>query len=130
MGRAVAIMLMHKNATVTICHTKTSSKQLKDAIASADVVVVAAGVAEIVDTKNLSPNAWVVDVGTNVSVDGRLIGDVTSSDITNVAALSPVPGGVGPITVSLLLVNLLLCATKRRLEQGVLLPNLLDLRKK
>lgn len=129
-GRAIAIMLMHKNATVTICHTKTSLKQMKDALASADVVVVAAGVAEIVNLKDLSTNAWVIDVGTNFTAEGKLVGDVASNNEKAVAALSPVPGGVGPITVSLLLVNLLLCATRRRLEQSIQLPSLFELHKK
>jgi methylenetetrahydrofolate dehydrogenase (NADP+)/methenyltetrahydrofolate cyclohydrolase len=70
----------------------------------------------------------VVDVGTNVAEDGKLVGDVAPGADGHVEALSPVPGGVGPITVSLLLVNLLLCASRRRLGKSILLPDLRKLR--
>lgn len=127
-GRAAALMLMHRHGTVTICHTRTSPEQLKEILAGSDVVVAAAGVAGIVDPKVLPPHAWVVDVGTNVTEEGKLVGDLAPGAEGHVEALSPVPGGVGPITVSLLLANLLLCATKRRLGKSMLLPDLKKLR--
>lgn len=128
-GKAVALMLMHRHGTVTVCHTRTSTDQLKKILAGSDVVVAAAGVAGIVDPKVLPSHAWVVDVGTNVTEEGNLVGDVAKEAEGHVEALSPVPGGVGPITVSLLLANLLLCATRRRLGKALLLPDLKNLRK-
>lgn len=127
-GRAVALMLMHRQGTVTVCHTRTSPEQMKEIISGSDVVVAAAGVAGMIDPRILPVHAWVVDVGTNVTEDGKLVGDVAKGAEGHVDALSPVPGGVGPITVSLLLANLLLCATKRRLGKSLLLPDLKKLR--
>lgn len=127
-GRAAALMLMHRHGTVTVCHTRTSPEQLKDVLSGSDVVIAAAGVAGIIDPKVLPPHAWVVDIGTNVTDDGKLVGDVAKGAEGHVEALSPVPGGVGPITVSLLLANLLLCASKRRLGKSILLPDLRKLR--
>ncbi len=123
-GKAAALMLMHRHGTVTVCHTRTSSEQLKDVLAGSDLVIAAAGVAGIVDPEILPSHAWVVDVGTNVTEEGKLVGDVAKGAEGHVEALSPVPGGVGPITVSLLLANLLLCATRRRLGKSLLLPEL------
>lgn len=127
-GRAAALMLMHRHATVTICHTRTSPEHLRDTLKQADVAIVAAGSAGIFKLHEFSSHAWVIDVGTNVTKDGRLVGDVAPGADGEVEALSPVPGGVGPITVSLLLANLLLCATRRRLGKSLVLPNLLELR--
>lgn len=127
-GRAAALMLMHRQGTVTVCHTRTSDRQLRDIISESDVIVAAAGVPGIVEADCLPEKAWVVDVGTNVSSDGKLTGDISPDADGAVAALSPVPGGVGPLTVSLLMANLLLCATRRRLDQGWALPNLSALR--
>ena len=127
-GRAAALMLMHRQGTVTVCHTRTSPEQMREIISGSDVVVAAAGVAGIIDPQILPSHAWVVDVGTNVTEDGKLVGDVAKGAEGRVAALSPVPGGVGPVTVSLLLANLLLCATKRRLGKSLLLPDLKKLR--
>ena len=127
-GRAAALMLMHRHGTVTVCHTRTSPEQLKDVLSGSDVVIAAAGVAGIIDPRSLPAHAWVVDVGTNVAEDGKLVGDVAPGAEGHVEALSPVPGGVGPMTVSLLLANLLLCATRRRLGKSILLPELRKLR--
>ena len=127
-GRAVALMLMHRHGTVTVCHTRTSPEQLKDVLSGSDVVIAAAGAPGMVDPKVLPSHSWVVDVGTNVTEDGKLAGDVAPGADGHVEALSPVPGGVGPITVSLLLANLLLCASRRRLGKSILLPDLRKLR--
>lgn len=127
-GRAAAMLLMHKQGTVTICHTRTSEEQLRETLSGSDVVVVAAGVPGIIKPNELPRHAWVVDVGTNVTPDGKLVGDVDPAADGWVEALSPVPGGVGPLTVSLLLANLILCATRRRLGQSWTLPDLGKLR--
>lgn len=127
-GRAIALMLMHKHGTVTICHTRTSEQQLRETLAISEVIVVAAGMAGLIKADSLPKKAWVIDVGTNVNSEGKLVGDVLPEADGVVSALSPVPGGVGPLTVSLLLANLLLCATRRRLGQSWTLPNLGELR--
>lgn len=120
-GRAAALLLMHRQATVTVCHTRTSPEQLRGVLAGSDVVIVAAGVAGIVQPDLLPRRAWVVDVGMNVNEEGKLVGDVAPGAEEVVEAISPVPGGVGPVTVSLLMANLLLCATKRRLGESLAL---------
>lgn len=127
-GRAVAMLLMHKQGTVTICHTRTSEGQLQEILTGSDVVVVAAGVPGIIKQQELPAHAWVVDVGTNVTPAGKLVGDVDVTADGHVEALSPVPGGVGPLTVSLLLANLVLCASRRRLGQSWTLPDFGKLR--
>jgi methylenetetrahydrofolate dehydrogenase (NADP+)/methenyltetrahydrofolate cyclohydrolase len=129
-GRAIAIMAMHRHATVTVCHTRTSERHMREAISGADVLIAAAGSAGIVKAENISSRAWVVDVGTNVDSDGNLVGDVSPGANGAVEALSPVPGGVGPMTVALLAGNLLLCAKRRRLGGGWDLPSLAELRER
>lgn len=114
-GRAAALLMMHRQGTITVCHTKTSSEQLKDILGNSDVAIVAVGSAGIVKPEYLPEHAWVIDIGTNITDDGRLVGDVDPLTDGRIEALSPVPGGIGPITVALLLANLILCATKRRL---------------
>ena len=114
-GRAAALLLMHRQGTITVCHTRTSTEQLKEILKNSDVAIVAVGQAGIIKPDYLPPHAWVIDIGTNITEDGRLVGDVDPEADGVIAALSPVPGGIGPITVSLLLANLILCATKRRL---------------
>ena len=117
-GRAAALLAMHKNATVTICHTKTTQAALDNALAKADVVISAAGKAGLIDPKKINKTAWIADVGTNF-VDGKLVGDVAQFEAGDVQAISPVPGGIGPLTVALLLANLLLLATKRRRDIAI-----------
>lgn len=127
-GRAAALMMLHRQATVTICHTRTKPEDIAASLAGADIVIAAAGVAGIVKPQELSAKAWVIDVGTNVTEDGRLVGDVAPFEPGMVAAISPVPGGVGPLTVAMLLSNLLLCASRRRLNKSITLPALSELR--
>jgi methylenetetrahydrofolate dehydrogenase (NADP+)/methenyltetrahydrofolate cyclohydrolase len=89
---------------VTLCHTGT--KDLRTETARADILVVAAGKAGAVTGDMVSPGATVIDVGTNRGPDGRLIGDVDFVKVSKVAgAITPVPGGVGPMTVAMLLQN-------------------------
>lgn len=107
-GKPIAAMLLEKNATVTICHSK--SKDLKSIARSADILVVAAGKPEMVRGDWIKPGATVIDVGIHrvTSADGtnKLTGDVFYAEAKTMAAnITPVPGGVGPMTVALLLAN-------------------------
>ena len=100
-GKPLAMMMLKKNATVTICHTKT--KDLMAECRAADIVVACAGVAKMLNKDYISENTTVIDVGINV-VDGKLCGDVDYESIVDVAdAATPVPGGVGTVTTSVLL---------------------------
>jgi methylenetetrahydrofolate dehydrogenase (NADP+)/methenyltetrahydrofolate cyclohydrolase len=100
-GKPVAHLLLDRNATVTICHSRTPD--LAAVTRTADVLVVAAGRAGLIGPAHVAPGATVVDVGTNATPDGGLAGDVDPS-VSEVAGLmSPVPGGVGPVTTALLL---------------------------
>ena len=107
-GRPLSILFSLKesglNATVTLCHTGT--KDLRMETVRADVLVVAAGKAGAITGDMVNPGATVIDVGTNRGPDGRLIGDVEFDEVSKVAgAITPVPGGVGPMTVAMLLHN-------------------------
>jgi methylenetetrahydrofolate dehydrogenase (NADP+)/methenyltetrahydrofolate cyclohydrolase len=98
-GKPVAHLLLRRNATVTVCHSRT--EDLAEHTRNADVLVVAAGRPGLVTAEHLSPHTVVIDVGTNPTPDGGLVGDVDPE--ARVAALTPVPGGVGPVTTALLL---------------------------
>lgn len=107
-GKPAALLLVREHATVTICHSKTTD--LPGIIRSADIVVVAIGKANFVTGDMLKPGAVVVDVGINV-VDGQLVGDVHFESASRVAsAITPVPGGVGPLTNAILLTHLVQAA--------------------
>jgi methylenetetrahydrofolate dehydrogenase (NADP+) / methenyltetrahydrofolate cyclohydrolase len=101
-GKPLALLLLAANATVTVCHTRT--RELASVVREADVVVAAAGRAETVTAPMIKPGATVVDVGIN-RVDGRLVGDVAEEARDVAGLLTPVPGGVGPMTIAMLLVN-------------------------
>lgn len=104
-GRPMALLLVQEHATVTICHSRT--KDLAFHTRRADLLVVAAGRARLITGDMVKPGAVVVDVGFN-RVDGRLVGDVAFDDVVDVAgAITPVPGGVGLLTISMLLQNTL-----------------------
>ena len=110
-GMPVAFMLVKEDATVTVCHSKT--KDLSAHLRAADIVVVAAGVPGLVTGELLKPGAVVIDVGINV-VEGRIVGDVDLESARQVAgAITPVPGGVGPLTNALLLAHLVRAAQKQ-----------------
>jgi methylenetetrahydrofolate dehydrogenase (NADP+)/methenyltetrahydrofolate cyclohydrolase len=116
----LAIMLAQRhdraNATVTICHTKT--RDIASHTSRADIVVAAAGKAEMITGEMVKPGATVIDVGTNRAPGGGLVGDVHFDSVKEVAgAITPVPGGVGPMTVAMLLVNTV-TAAERIAEQG------------
>lgn len=103
-GKPVAQLLLARNATVTVCHSHT--RDLPSVTRSADVLVVAVGRPRFITAEHVGPAAVVVDVGTNTGADGNLVGDVDAASVANVAGgLSPVPGGVGPITTARLLLN-------------------------
>ncbi len=100
-GKPVAMLLQQKNATVTMCHTKTAD--LPGECRRADVLVVAAGKAGVVGAEHVSPGQTVIDVGIHMGEDGKLCGDVRTAEVeTVVAAVTPVPGGVGSVTTAVL----------------------------
>ena len=114
-GMPVALLLVRANATVTICHSRT--KNLPDVVRSADVLIAAVGKAEMVRGDWIKPGAVVIDVGINRVDDVtkprgyRLVGDVAYDEVSQVAkAITPVPGGVGPMTIAMLLKNTLRAA--------------------
>ena len=114
-GMPVAFMLVKGGATVTVCHTKT--RDLAVHTRRADIVVVAAGRPGLVTGAMLKPGAIVVDVGINV-VDGHIVGDVDFGSAREVAAaITPVPGGVGPLTNALLLAHLVRAAQRQAIER-------------
>ena len=114
-GMPVAFMLVKGGATVTVCHTKT--RDLVVHTRRADIVVVAAGRPGLVTGAMLKPGAIVVDVGINV-VDGHIVGDVDFGSAREVAAaITPVPGGVGPLTNALLLAHLVRAAQRQAIER-------------
>ncbi|MEE1114689.1 MAG: bifunctional 5,10-methylenetetrahydrofolate dehydrogenase/5,10-methenyltetrahydrofolate cyclohydrolase [Eubacterium sp.] len=101
-GKPVSMMLLRKNATVTICHTHT--RNMKEITKNADIVIAAAGKAGIVDASYLSEGQTVIDVGIHVTEEGKLCGDVDyGSAEPVVGAITPVPGGVGGVTTSVLI---------------------------
>lgn len=108
-GKPLAHLLLDQNATVTICHSRT--RDLPEVTRSADIVVAAVGQAGLITADYVRPDAVVIDVGTNQAADGSLVGDVDARSVgAHAAALSPVPGGVGPVTTALLLAHVLSAA--------------------
>lgn len=103
-GKPVALMLLHRHATVTICHSKT--KDLPAVCREADILVVAIGKAKFVTADMVKEGATVIDVGTNQLPDKSFVGDVDFGPVSQKAGwISPVPGGVGPMTITMLLYN-------------------------
>ena len=100
-GKPAAHLLLDRNATVTICHSRTAD--LPAITRQADVLVVAVGRTWLIGPGHVSPGTTVIDVGTNATQDGGLVGDVDPAVASVAAALTPVPGGVGPVTTALLL---------------------------
>jgi methylenetetrahydrofolate dehydrogenase (NADP+) / methenyltetrahydrofolate cyclohydrolase len=108
-GKPVALMLLEKHATVTICHSRTAS--LRDEVARADILIVAIGKSGLVRGEWVKPGAVVIDVGVNRLPSGKLVGDVEFETAKErAAAITPVPGGVGPMTICMLLFNTLKAA--------------------
>jgi methylenetetrahydrofolate dehydrogenase (NADP+) / methenyltetrahydrofolate cyclohydrolase len=103
-GKPMALLLLQRDATVTICHSKTT--RLAELARQADVLVAAAGRPRMVGADMVKPGACVIDVGTSRTADGKLSGDVDFAAVSSVAGwITPVPGGVGPMTVAMLVAN-------------------------
>ena len=137
-GKPMALLLIHANATVTVCHSKT--RDLKDVVRRADIVVAAMGRAAMVTQDYIRPGAVVIDVGQNVISDAAqaerifakfpekiesfrkkgtvLVGDVHPDVIETAGAFTPVPGGVGPLTIAMLMSNTVRAARLRRGQKG------------
>ena len=114
-GKPLSMMLLHKNATVTICHSKTNN--LAQETKKADILISAAGSPKLITASMVKSGAYVVDVGTTrILVEGKdkVVGDVDFNSVIKKAHCSPVPGGVGPMTVALLLENTVKAAELRR----------------
>lgn len=112
-GLPIAKLLLDNNATVTICHSKTQN--LKDITSKADILIVAIGKAKFVTEDMVKPGAVVIDVGIN-RVDGKIVGDVDFDNVKEKASfITPVPGGVGPMTIACLLENTIHCFTRQYL---------------
>ncbi len=110
-GKPMALMLLHKSATVTICTSRT--KDLGKHTRDADILVVATGKAQMVTGDMIKPGAVVIDIGINRLPDGRLVGDVDFESAKEVAGLiTPVPGGVGPMTIAILMANTIQAAER------------------
>ena len=111
-GKPMAIMLLQANATVTICHSGTQN--LKALTLQADVIVAAVGKRNVLTADMVKPGAVVLDVGMNRNDAGKLCGDVDFEEVRKVAShITPVPGGVGPMTITMLMMNTLLAAQGR-----------------
>ena len=108
-GKPMALLLLERNGTVTICHSKTTG--LSDITRQADILVAAVGKPCFVTADMVKPGAVVIDVGINRTPEGKLCGDVDEASVATIAsALTPVPGGVGPMTITMLLNNTLTAA--------------------
>lgn len=114
-GRPMAALLLAGNATVTIAHSRT--RDLASECRRADIIVAATGRPELVRGDWIAPGATLIDVGVNRLADGRLVGDVAFAEAIEVAgAITPVPGGVGPMTIACLLENTVTAALRRRAD--------------
>ena len=112
-GKPMALLLTERNGTVTLCHSRT--KNLANITSEADIVVVAIGKPEFLTADMIKDGAVVVDVGINRLPDGKLVGDVKFDEVEKKASMiTPVPGGVGPMTITMLLKNTLTAARKQR----------------
>ena len=108
-GKPMALLLLAENGTVTVCHSKT--KDLKEVCRRADILVVAIGKADFVTADMVKEGTVVIDVGMNRNAEGKLTGDVDFKSVSEVASyITPVPGGVGPMTITMLLQNTLRAA--------------------
>ncbi|HIS69455.1 MAG TPA: bifunctional methylenetetrahydrofolate dehydrogenase/methenyltetrahydrofolate cyclohydrolase FolD [Candidatus Gallacutalibacter stercoravium] len=108
-GKPMAMLLLHQNGTVTICHSRTQN--LADICRGADILVAAVGKAKFVTADMVKPGAVVIDVGMNRDENGKLCGDVDFAAVEPIASyITPVPGGVGPMTISMLMKNTIMAA--------------------
>ena len=103
-GKPVSMLLLKENATVSICHSKTPD--LSSLTRQADILIVAVGRANMIGKEHVAPGAVVIDVGVNRLDNGKLTGDVRFDEVSEIAGyITPVPGGVGPMTITMLLKN-------------------------
>ena len=103
-GKPMAMLMLRENATVTVCHSKTEN--LASFTSNADILIAAVGRAKMITADMVKPGAAVIDVGMNRDENGKLCGDVDFESVSKVAgAITPVPGGVGPMTVAMLMRN-------------------------
>lgn len=110
-GKPVAMLLLREHATVTICHSRTAN--MEELAKGADILVVAIGKAKAIDSRYVKPGAVVIDVGINRLPDGKLAGDVDYEDCLEIAGyITPVPGGVGPMTITMLMKNTITAAKR------------------
>ena len=117
-GRPVADLLLNRNATVTICHSRT--KDLPSVVKQADILIVAVGKENFVKGDWIKPGAVVIDVGINRNAEGKLVGDVEFSAASEHAGyITPVPGGVGPMTITYLMDNTVRAALRRRFDEDI-----------
>ena len=111
-GKPMAMLLVNADATVTVCHSRTEN--LKEVCAEADILVVAIGKAKFVTADMVKEGAVVIDVGMDRDENGKLCGDVDFESVKDKASyITPVPGGVGPMTITMLLYNTYLAASRR-----------------
>ncbi len=111
-GKPMAMLLLHNNGTVTICHSKTRS--LKEVCQSADILVAAVGIPKFVTADMVKPGAVVIDVGMDRDENGKLCGDVAFDEVEPIAShITPVPGGVGPMTIAMLMKNTVTAAKRQ-----------------
>ncbi len=111
-GKPLIQCLLNKNATVTICHSKTQN--LEEVTKQADILIAAIGKPEFVTAGMVKKGATVIDVGINRKEDGKLVGDVNFEEVSKKASyITPVPGGVGPMTVAMLMTNVVKAAKNR-----------------
>ncbi|WP_202076718.1 bifunctional methylenetetrahydrofolate dehydrogenase/methenyltetrahydrofolate cyclohydrolase FolD [Caldalkalibacillus salinus] len=112
-GKPVSLLMLQEHATVTICHSRT--QKLTDITKQADVLIVAVGREEFVGKEHVAPGTIVIDVGVNRNHEGRLVGDVRFDELKEIASfITPVPGGVGPMTRTMLLYNTLESAKRHQ----------------
>ena len=110
-GKPISMLLLQRNGTVTICHSKT--KNLKDICRTADILIVAVGKEKFIKEDMIKENAVVIDVGINRMSNGKLCGDVDFEAVKNKCSyITPVPGGVGPMTIAMLMKNTVICCRK------------------
>lgn len=112
-GKPMSMLMLHANATVTVCHSKTNN--LKEITKTADILIAAIGRPLFVTADMVKPGAVVIDVGINRNSEGKLCGDVDFENVAPIAsAITPVPGGVGPMTIAMLMQNTLTSAKLRK----------------
>ncbi|MCM3495304.1 bifunctional methylenetetrahydrofolate dehydrogenase/methenyltetrahydrofolate cyclohydrolase FolD [Paenibacillus lactis] len=110
-GKPVSLLLQRENATVTMCHSRTSN--MPEIAKQADILVVAIGRANMIDASYVKPGAVIIDIGMNRLENGKLAGDVDFASVKEISGpITPVPGGVGPMTITMLMKNTLLAAKR------------------